>query len=59
MTHKCEINLKLSVYMDCKNEDDLIKCYCLPETIAHIICDEITDEKTVVTYEHDYRVTDV
>lgn len=59
MKLKNEITLKLSVYMDCTDSDDKIRLYCMPETIAQLIADEITDEKTVITFEHEYKVADV
>lgn len=56
MQHKCEINLKLTIYMDCRNDDDIIRCYCLPETVAQTIADDLTDEKTAVLYEYEYSI---
>lgn len=59
MTHKCNIKLEINVYTDCKTPDELLRLYCLPETIAQAICDEVTDDKTVVDYDVQYDITDV
>ena len=59
MKHKCEIKLHLTIYQDCNTTDEEIALYCMPEVLARAVADELTDDRTVVMYDYEYKIKEV